>query len=67
MTTAPRNERILYIRKAMGLTQEQFAALLGFHRVTLAKLERGHEPGELVALKVDAFINDYDEKNRRAS
>jgi len=36
--------RALEARKALALTQEQFAATLGVHAVTISRYERGAEP-----------------------
>ena len=62
-----RNARIRYIRKALDMTQEEFAPLLGVHRVTLAKIERGIAAGTEVAEKIDRFIAEYDAKVRRTA
>lgn len=59
-----RNARIRYIRKALALTQEEFAPILGVHRVTLAKLERGLEAGDEVGEKIDRYIAEYDASHR---
>jgi putative transcriptional regulator len=32
------------VRKRLGLTQRQFAKLLGVHEITVAKWERGMQP-----------------------
>lgn len=60
-----RNARIRYIRKALDMTQEEFAPLLGVHRVTLAKIERGADAGDEVAAKIDHYIEQYDAKHTR--
>jgi transcriptional regulator with XRE-family HTH domain len=51
-------ERIKKIRKAKGLTQDQFAELTGLNRVHLYRLETGRQSMTLRTLKLIADTLD---------
>jgi transcriptional regulator with XRE-family HTH domain len=52
-TGSTRRERLTRRRKALGLTQEDLAALLGVERTTVARWERGRtEPGPWIQPKL---------------
>jgi putative transcriptional regulator len=47
-----RNYRLISLRKAKGLTQEQVAKLVGLKRASYAQIERGRVPSFKYALRL---------------
>lgn len=50
-------QRIRYLRKAKGLTQEQLAELTGFHHNYIGMIERGERNPSLVNIEI--FANAF--------
>jgi DNA-binding XRE family transcriptional regulator len=49
-------QRIRTIREALQMTQEDFAPLVGIHRVTLARIEMGASIGAETKRKLDEYL-----------
>lgn len=52
------NGEIVKLRKRMGLNQEQFAQLLGVHKLTVSRWERGEaKPSLLAQRQLNRLVN----------
>ncbi len=59
-------EQIQQFRKTLGMTQQQFAAMLGTHPSTLSRWEKSKaKPMRLWVEKIQQIQREYDDRSKK--